>query len=101
MPSLAALAARTENVELGTCIALAPLYDGVRLAEDAATVDPLFDGRLTVGLAIGSNPREFESFGVPREERVERMTDLTDLLRASWSGGNSITTPNSTTCHRT
>ncbi|WP_423746216.1 LLM class flavin-dependent oxidoreductase (plasmid) [Haladaptatus sp. SPP-AMP-3] len=87
MPSLAALAARTETVELGTCIALAPLYDGVRLAEDAATVDLLADGRLTTGLAIGSNPREFESFGVPREERVERMTDLTDLLRASWSDG--------------
>jgi alkanesulfonate monooxygenase SsuD/methylene tetrahydromethanopterin reductase-like flavin-dependent oxidoreductase (luciferase family) len=87
MPSLAALAARTETVELGTCIALAPLYDGVRLAEDAATVDLLADGRLTMGLAIGSNPREFESFGVPREERVERMTDLKDLLRASWSEG--------------
>ncbi|WP_458190737.1 LLM class flavin-dependent oxidoreductase [Haladaptatus sp. NG-WS-4] len=87
MPSLGALAARTENVELGTCIALAPLYDGVRLAEDAATVDLLADGRLTLGLAIGSNPREFESFGVPREERVERLTDTTNLLRAAWSDG--------------
>ncbi|WP_266080222.1 LLM class flavin-dependent oxidoreductase [Haladaptatus caseinilyticus] len=88
MPSLGALAACTENVEIGTCIALAPLYDGVRLAEDAATVDLLSDGRLTLGLAIGSNPREFESFGVPREERVERLSDLTNLLRASWSDGN-------------
>ncbi len=88
MPSLGALAARTENVELGTCIALAPLYDGVRLAEDAATVDLLADGRLTLGLAIGSNPREFESFGVPREERVERLSDVTNLLRASWSDGS-------------
>ncbi|MFC4549871.1 MULTISPECIES: LLM class flavin-dependent oxidoreductase [Halorussus] len=87
MPALGALAAETENVELGTCIALAPLYDGVRLAEDAATVDLLSDGRLTLGLAIGSNPEEFEQFGVPREERVERLADTTDLLRAAWSPG--------------
>ncbi|WP_227377053.1 LLM class flavin-dependent oxidoreductase [Haladaptatus halobius] len=88
MPSLGALATRTENVELGTCIALAPLYDAVRLAEDAATVSLLADGRLTLGLAIGSNPREFKSFGVPREERVERLMDATNLLRAAWSPGS-------------
>ncbi|WP_135825147.1 LLM class flavin-dependent oxidoreductase [Halorussus ruber] len=88
MPTLGALAAETETIELGTCIALAPLYDGVRLAEDAATVDLLADGRLTLGLAIGSNPTEFEEFGVPREERVERMADTTDLLRAAWSDGS-------------
>jgi alkanesulfonate monooxygenase SsuD/methylene tetrahydromethanopterin reductase-like flavin-dependent oxidoreductase (luciferase family) len=87
MPALGALAARTSDIELGTCIALAPLYDGVRLAEDAATVDLLADGRLTLGLAIGSNPDEFEQFGVPREERVERLTDHVDLLRAAWSDG--------------
>ncbi|WP_132061536.1 LLM class flavin-dependent oxidoreductase [Halorussus amylolyticus] len=87
MPALGALAAETERVELGTCIALAPLYDSVRLAEDAATVDLLADGRLTLGLAIGSNPEEFAEFGVPREERVERMADATDLLRAAWSEG--------------
>ncbi|WP_135828223.1 LLM class flavin-dependent oxidoreductase [Halorussus halobius] len=87
MPSLGALAAETDDVELGTCIALAPLYDGVRLAEDAATVDLLSDGRLTLGLAIGSNPREFEQFGVPKDERVERLRDTTDLLRGAWSAG--------------
>ncbi|WP_435181954.1 LLM class flavin-dependent oxidoreductase [Halorussus sp. AFM4] len=87
MPTLGALAAETDAIELGTCIALAPLYDGVRLAEDAATVDLLADGRLTLGLAIGSNPTEFEEFGVPREERVERLSDTTDLLRAAWSDG--------------
>ena len=87
MPSLGALAARTDDVEIGTCIALAPLYDPVRLAEDAATVDLLSDGRLTLGLAIGSNPAEFEAFGVPREERVDRLTDATNVLRAAWSEG--------------
>ena len=86
-PALGALAAVTDDVELGPCIALAPLYDAVRLAEDVATVDQLSGGRTTLGLAIGSNPREFEAFGVPTDERVERLTDAVDLLRAAWSPG--------------
>ena len=86
-PALGALAAVTDDVDLGPCIALAPLYDAVRLAEDVATVDQLADGRATLGLAIGSNPREFEAFGVPTEERVERLTDAVSLLRAAWSPG--------------
>ena len=87
MPSLAAIAAETDQLEIGTCIALAPLYDGVRLAEDAATLDHLSHDRLTLGLAIGSNPGEFEAFGVPQDERVERLSDQVDLLRAAWSEG--------------
>ena len=50
-PALGALSAVTEDVELGPCIALAPLYDAVRLAEDVATVDQLADGRATLGVA--------------------------------------------------
>ncbi len=87
MPSLGAIAAETDEIEIGSCVALAPLYDAVRLAEDAATVDLLADGRLTLGLAIGSNPREFDEFGVPREERAERLEDAVALLRAAWSPG--------------
>jgi alkanesulfonate monooxygenase SsuD/methylene tetrahydromethanopterin reductase-like flavin-dependent oxidoreductase (luciferase family) len=87
MPSLGALAAATDDVEIGTCIALAPLYDGVRLAEDAATIDNVSSDRLTLGLAIGSNPDEFDAFGVPHDERVERLVDQVDLLQAAWSEG--------------
>ncbi|ELZ75920.1 LLM class flavin-dependent oxidoreductase [Haloferax sp. Atlit-19N] len=87
MPALGALAAATESVELGTCIALAPLYDPIRLAEDAATVDLISGGRTTLGLAIGSNPREFDAFGVPRDERVDRLADTVSLLRDAWSDG--------------
>ncbi len=87
MPALGAMAAETEDIEIGSCVALAPLYDGVRLAEDAATVDLLSEGRLTLGLAIGSNPREFDEFGVPREGRAERLADTVRLLRAAWSEG--------------
>jgi alkanesulfonate monooxygenase SsuD/methylene tetrahydromethanopterin reductase-like flavin-dependent oxidoreductase (luciferase family) len=87
MPALGALAAVTEGIEIGTCIALAPLYDAVRLAEDVATVDLLSGGRTTLGLAIGSNPREFEAFGIDLDERVDRLVDTVGLVRAAWSAG--------------
>ncbi|MFC7045326.1 LLM class flavin-dependent oxidoreductase [Halobacteriaceae archaeon GCM10025711] len=87
MPSLAALATATDDIELGTCIALAPLYDPARLAEDAATVDLLSHGRLTLGMSIGYRDLEFDSFGVPKDERVERTRDAVDVLRGAWSDG--------------
>ncbi|HKL28180.1 MAG TPA: LLM class flavin-dependent oxidoreductase [Natrialbaceae archaeon] len=87
MAVLGALAAETDDVEIGTSIALAPLHDQVRLAEDAATVDLLSDGRLSLGLAVGYRETEFEGFGVPRDERAARTEDLVRTLRAAWSDG--------------
>ena len=86
-PALGALAAVTDSIELGPCIALAPLYDPVRLAEDVATIDQLAGGRATLGLAIGSNPREFDAFGVPRGERTDRLEDAVAVCRGAWSDG--------------
>lgn len=87
MPALGALAAVTDDVTIGTCIALAPLYDPVRLAEDAATVDLLSDGRLGVGLSIGYRDTEFANFGVPKSERTARTEEAVELLRGAWSDG--------------
>jgi alkanesulfonate monooxygenase SsuD/methylene tetrahydromethanopterin reductase-like flavin-dependent oxidoreductase (luciferase family) len=87
VPALGALAAVTDEVELGSCIALAPIYDSVRLAEDIATVDQIAGGRATLGLSIGSNPAEFDAFGVPEDERVERLVDTVETVRGAWSSG--------------
>ncbi|WP_247728630.1 LLM class flavin-dependent oxidoreductase [Halovivax limisalsi] len=87
LPTLGAMAAATDEIEIGSCVALGPLYDPIHLAEDAATVDLLSGGRSTLGLAIGSNPREFDVFGVPRAERAERLADLVPFLRGAWSEG--------------
>lgn len=87
MPTLSALAARTDDVEIGSAIALAPFYDSVRLAEDAATVDAISDGRLTVGLGVGYLDSEFSEFGVPKDERAERIEDAIHVLRHAWQPG--------------
>ncbi|MFB6140466.1 MAG: LLM class flavin-dependent oxidoreductase [Halosimplex sp.] len=87
MPALGALAAATDEVTVGTCIALAPLYDPVRLAEDGATVDLLSGGRFAAGLSIGYRDAEFENFGVPKDERTERTEEAVAVLRGAWSPG--------------
>ncbi|ELZ14289.1 luciferase-like protein [Halovivax asiaticus JCM 14624] len=88
LPTLGAMAAVTDEIEIGSCVALGPLYDPIHLAEDAATVDLLSGGRSTLGLAIGSNPTEFDVFGVPLEERAERLADLGSFLDGAWSEGD-------------
>jgi alkanesulfonate monooxygenase SsuD/methylene tetrahydromethanopterin reductase-like flavin-dependent oxidoreductase (luciferase family) len=87
MAVAAAVAARTERIEIGTGLLLAPLHDPVRLAEDAATVDLLSHGRLLLGLGMGWRAEEFEGLGIPMSERRTRLIDAVSVLRQSWGDG--------------
>jgi probable F420-dependent oxidoreductase len=86
LPALAAFAAVTERIELGTGVVLTPLHDPLRLAEDAAVVDQLSGGRLLLGLGNGSREEEFRMFGVPMSERAVRTEETIEILRRAWSG---------------
>jgi probable F420-dependent oxidoreductase len=87
LPVLAAIAARTERIRLGTGVLLAPMFDPLRLAEDAATVDLLSGGRLILGLGIGWRDEEFAGFGVPRRLRAARLEGTVRVLRQAWGDG--------------
>ena len=87
LPVLAAIAGRTSRIRLGTGVLLAPMFDPLHLAEDAATVDLLSDGRLILGLGIGWRDEEFEGFGVPTSERGTRLEGHLAVLRQAWSDG--------------
>jgi probable F420-dependent oxidoreductase len=86
LPMLAAFAAVTERMRLGTGIVLTPFHDPLRLAEDAAVVDQLSDGRLILGLGIGWREEEFRMFGVPMRERLQRTVETVEVLRRAWTG---------------
>jgi alkanesulfonate monooxygenase SsuD/methylene tetrahydromethanopterin reductase-like flavin-dependent oxidoreductase (luciferase family) len=91
MPSLlpvgAAIAARTTRIAIGTGVLLAPFYDPLRLAEDAATVDLISAGRLVLGLGAGYRGEEFDGFGRPRDGLGAVMDQAISTLRAGWSDG--------------
>jgi probable F420-dependent oxidoreductase len=86
LPMLAAFAATTDRITLGTGIVLAPFHDPLRLAEDAAVVDQLSEGRLVLGLGIGWRDEEFRMFGVPKAERGPRTEEIIQVLRRAWTG---------------
>jgi len=66
---LAAAAARTTRVRLGTAVTLAPLQHPRHIAEQAALIDLLSDGRMELGLGAGYVPAEFEAFGADISRR--------------------------------
>jgi alkanesulfonate monooxygenase SsuD/methylene tetrahydromethanopterin reductase-like flavin-dependent oxidoreductase (luciferase family) len=86
LTSLAAIAARTETLQLGTAAMLPGLYNPLHIAEAIATIDELSDGRASFGAALGYRDREIEAFGVDMDERVPRLNESLELLDRFWSG---------------
>lgn len=88
---LAAIAARTARVEIGTAVLLPMLRNPVLLAHQAATVDRIADGRLILGVGTARDVpairAEFEATGTPFDKRIGRMLEGLRLARALWRGG--------------
>lgn len=87
LPYAAAVAQATSRITVGISVALAPLYDPVRLAEDAAFLDQLSGGRAALGVALGYRDEEYLGFGTTRGQRVKRTEDLCVILKQAWGDG--------------
>jgi alkanesulfonate monooxygenase SsuD/methylene tetrahydromethanopterin reductase-like flavin-dependent oxidoreductase (luciferase family) len=89
--ALAAAAAVTERIELVTDILIAPLRSNTALlAKQAATIDSLSRGRLTLGLAVGGRRDDFEASGVEFSRRGRVFEQQLDEITAVWKGERGI-----------
>lgn len=83
---LAGVASETETIELGTSLFLLPLYHPVQVAEEAAMVDIISDGRLrefTVGAGYAED--DFEAFDIPTANRPSLMEESITLIPRFWT----------------
>ena len=83
---VSAMAARSKRIRLRTSVLLAPFYDPIKLAEDAAVAQIISAGRLVLGIGAGYRPAEFAMFGRDLANRWQTLGDVCKLLRLAWKG---------------
>ena len=89
LTSLAAMAARTTRIRLGTAVLLLPLRPAALAAKEIASVDLISGGRVILGAGVGGEyPKEFEAVGVPVRERGARADEALRVLKLLYSEDN-------------
>jgi probable F420-dependent oxidoreductase len=77
-------AAATSTIGLATGVLLLPEHNPVLVAKQAATLDSLCGGRLTLGIGVGWSREEFDALGVPFERRAARTAEYVAAMRTLW-----------------
>jgi alkanesulfonate monooxygenase SsuD/methylene tetrahydromethanopterin reductase-like flavin-dependent oxidoreductase (luciferase family) len=85
MTLLAYLAAKTQQIRLGTAVVVLPWHNPVLIAEQAATLDLLTGGRFDFGVGKGYRKAEFDAFCIPLEEASERFDEAIEVIRKAWT----------------
>ena len=95
--ALAAAAAVTGTLQLVTMIVIGPIRNTVLLAKQAASIDALSGGRLTLGLSIGARRDDYEAVGAQWRGRGRHLSDQLAQMRDTWEdaaevyGGGALT----------
>jgi alkanesulfonate monooxygenase SsuD/methylene tetrahydromethanopterin reductase-like flavin-dependent oxidoreductase (luciferase family) len=79
------IGARTSTLRLGTAVMTLPWHNPLLLAEQAATLDLLSNGRLDFGIGQGYRHNEFAGFCVPMEEAEARFEEAHEVLLKAWT----------------
>jgi probable F420-dependent oxidoreductase len=78
---LGALAGQTENINIGTNILILPLHHPLKVAENAAALDQLTNGRFVLGIGLGWKEDEFRAFERKKSDRVKYMIEGIEIIR--------------------
>ncbi len=93
--TLAAAAAVTRRIGIGSWVSNVMNRHPAMLARMAGTVQAIGGGRLTLGIGIGGFPREHRAYGIDfpgAAERAARLEEAIGVIRALWTGG-PVTVP--------
>lgn len=82
---LAAVAASTKRIRLGTAVSVLPLHHPLRTAEEYAFVDQISGGRLELGVGRGYQPGEFTRYGLNVSENRVRFEESLEILKGAWT----------------
>lgn len=86
LTTLAAVAAVTQRIRLGTAILLAATREPVLVAKQVASLDVLSQGRLTLGLGVGSREEDYLATGHDFHTRGRQFESDVQTMRRIWSG---------------
>jgi len=82
---LTALAMRTKTLRLGSAVMVLPWHNPVLLAEQAATLDLISEGRLDLGIGKGYRHSEFKGFQVAPGEAQARFDESVEVMIRAWT----------------
>src|SRR6476660_3709321 len=82
--ALSFAAAATTTIDIATGVLLLPEHNPVIVAKQAASLDRLSGGRLTLGVGVGWSREEFDALGVPFERRAARSAEYVAAMRTLW-----------------
>jgi alkanesulfonate monooxygenase SsuD/methylene tetrahydromethanopterin reductase-like flavin-dependent oxidoreductase (luciferase family) len=96
MMLLAAIAARTTTLKLGTTSYLLPIRNPLQAAEQVAVLDRLSSGRLILGLGRGFRSEMLQAYNVDPREKRQLFERTLAAMKAAWSGGRVCNTEQET-----
>jgi alkanesulfonate monooxygenase SsuD/methylene tetrahydromethanopterin reductase-like flavin-dependent oxidoreductase (luciferase family) len=82
---IAAAARTTRHIRFASMVNILPFRHPLLVAEEAAMLDNLTDGRLDMGLGRGLRPPEFAAFGVDQQQSRDMFVESFEMIRRIWS----------------
>ncbi|NQW23867.1 MAG: LLM class flavin-dependent oxidoreductase [SAR202 cluster bacterium] len=80
------IATRTKRLRVGMAVYVLPLSNPLRIAEEAATVDHISEGRFEFGVGRSGFARSYDVFGFPYSESQGRFAESLEVILQAWQG---------------
>jgi alkanesulfonate monooxygenase SsuD/methylene tetrahydromethanopterin reductase-like flavin-dependent oxidoreductase (luciferase family) len=90
MTALTVAATATRRAMLGTCVVQLPLRQAPAVAKQAASLQSLTQGRMVLGVGVGSHAGEYEVSGIDYATRGRQLDEGIAQVRRAWASGSDI-----------